>query len=507
METNAVKRILIVGGGTAGWMTAAALAHKFAALPIKISLVESEQIGTVGVGEATVPHIRFFNAALGIDEAEFMRSTSATFKLGIEFRDWGRIGDSYVHPFGAFGTDFGDVPFLQHWVRAHAAGDAPPLEDCSLPVQAARLDRFGHPSPDPRSIFSTFSYAYQFDAGLYGRFLRAHAERNSVERIEGRIVDVAVRGDDGFIESVELEGGRRIEADLFIDCSGFRGLLIEQALKSGFESWAHWLPCDRAIAVPCEGHGPLTPYTRVTAQPSGWIWRIPLQHRVGNGHVYASAFIDDDAAQHALMSQLDGVPLGEPNRLRFHPGKRPRQWIGNCVAIGLSAGFLEPLESTSIHLIQIAIERLIELFPDAGFDPADAAEFDRTMALEYERVRDFLILHYCATERDDSAFWNYCRTMPLPDSLSEKIELFRERGMVADYRVGMFLEPSWIAVYVGQGIVPAGYSGVAETLPAAELKRRLAATAQMCRQAAERMPKQDAYLRSIGASAQGAQHG
>ena len=507
MDATPIKRILIVGGGTAGWMTAAALAHKFAALPIKIQLVESEQIGTVGVGEATVPHIRFFNAALGIDEPEFMRATRATFKLGIEFRDWARIGDSYVHPFGAFGTDLGDVPFLQHWLRARAAGDAPPLEQCSLPVQAARLDRFGHPAPDPRSIFSTFSYAYQFDAGLYGRFLRAHAERNSVERIEGRIIDVALRPADGLVDSVTLEDGRRIEADLFIDCSGFRGLLIGQALRSDFESWAHWLPCDRAVAMPCTGEGPLSPYTRASARSSGWIWRIPLQHRVGNGHVYASAFTDDDSALQALVAQLEGEPLGEPNRLRFHPGKRPRQWIGNCVAVGLSAGFLEPLESTSIHLIQTAIERLIELFPDSGFDPADAAEFNRIMGLEYDRIRDFLILHYCATERDDSDFWNYCRTMPMPDSLGEKMELFRERGIVAPYRDGMFLEPSWIAVYVGQRIVPQGHSAIADALPADELQRRIAATAQLCQQAAVRMPAHAQYLHSIGASAEGAAHG
>jgi tryptophan halogenase len=500
MAHEPIDRILVVGGGSAGWMTAAALANKLAGLPISIEVVESAEIGTVGVGEATLPHIRFFNAALGFDEAEFMRRTKATFKLGIEFRNWGRIGDSYIHPFGAFGTDLGGVPFHQHWLRMRAAGATAPLEDYSLPIQAARRNRFAHPADDPKSLYSTFSYAYQFDAGLYGRFLRDYAEARGVKRTEGRIVDVALRPEDGFISSLTLADGRRLEADLFVDCSGFRGVLIEQALKAGYEEWTRWLPCDRAIAMPCAGTGPLTPYTRATARESGWMWRIPLQHRVGNGHVYSSAFIADDEAESALLAQLEGAPLAEPNRLRFTTGKRRLQWAKNCVAIGLSAGFLEPLESTSIHLIQLAIGHLIDLLPDRGWDPLDAEEFNRVMALEYERVRDFLVLHYCATERDDSPFWDHCRTMELPDSLQYKMELFRERGYVVNYREGMFLEPSWIAVYLGQNVVPRRFDPLSEALPASRLEAEISRIGEACRNAAERMPPHRDFLRAIGAS-------
>jgi tryptophan halogenase len=501
MANQPIRTILIVGGGSAGWMTAAALANKLAGLPIAIELIESAEIGTVGVGEATLPHLRFFNAALGFDEAEFMRRTKATFKLGIEFRNWGRIGQSYIHPFGAFGTELGGVPFHQHWLRMRAAGSAVALEHYSLPIQAARRNRFARPADDPKSLYSTFSYAYQFDAGLYGRFLRDYAEQRGVKRTEGRIVDVALRPDDGFVSSLTLADGRKLEADLFIDCSGFRGVLIEQALKAGYEEWTRWLPCDRAIALPCAGDGPLTPYTRATARESGWMWRIPLQHRVGNGHVYSSAFIADDEAETALLAQLEGPPLAEPNRLRFTTGKRRRQWVKNCVAIGLSAGFLEPLESTSIHLIQLAIGHLIDLLPDSGWDPLDAGEFNRVMDLEYERVRDFLILHYCATDRDDTPFWDHCRTMELPESLRYKMELFRDRGYVVNYREGMFLEPSWIAVYVGQNVAPTRFDPLSEALPASRLQAEMSRIGEACRAAAERMPPHEHFLGAIGAQA------
>jgi tryptophan halogenase len=504
MAHEPIKTILIVGGGSAGWMTAAALANKLAGLPISIELVESAEIGTVGVGEATLPHIRFFNAALGFDEAEFMRRTKATFKLGIEFRNWGRIGDSYIHPFGAFGTDLGGIPFHQLWLRMRAAGETAPLENFSLPIQAARQNRFAHPAEDPRSLYSTYSYAYQFDAGLYGRFLRDYAQERGVKRIEGRIVDVELRPEDGFVSSLTLADGRRLEADLFVDCSGFRGVLIEGALKAGYEEWTHWLPCDRAIALPCAGTGPLTPYTRATARESGWMWRIPLQHRVGNGHVYSSAFIADDEAESALIAQLESPPLAEPNRLRFTTGKRRRQWVKNCVAIGLSAGFLEPLESTSIHLIQLAIGHLIDLLPDRSWDRLDAEEFNRVMDLEYERVRDFLILHYCATERDDTPFWNHCRTMELPESVHYKMELFRERGHVVNYREGMFLEPSWIAVYLGQNVVPRRFDPLSEALPVSRLQTEMSRIGEACRSAAQRMPLHEEFLRGIGAAEEAA---
>jgi tryptophan halogenase len=502
MRTRPLRNILIVGGGTAGWMAAAALSRKLAGLPVGIRVVESADIGTVGVGEATLPHLRFFNASLGFDEAHFMRATKATFKLGIEFRDWGQIRESYIHPFGAFGIDLAGIPFHQHWLRMRATGDETPLGDYSLPIIAARMNRFGYPSDDPAGLSSTFSYAYQFDAGLYGRYLRDYAEARGVARTEGRIVDVALRPEDGFVSSVTLAGGERLEADLFVDCSGFRGLLIEQALGAGYEEWTHWLPCDRAIAVPCAGGSELTPYTRATARASGWMWRIPLQHRVGNGHVYSSGFIGDEEAEAALLAQLEGPPLAAPNRLRFTTGKRRRQWVRNCVAIGLSAGFLEPLESTSIHLIQLAIGRLIDFLPDLGWDPLDSAEFNRLMDLEYERVRDFLILHYCATQRRDTPFWDYCRTMTLPNSLLAKMALFRERGYVVNYRDGMFLEPSWIAVYLGQNVVPRRYDPLSEAVPQPELEREMARIANATRAVAGRMADHRAFLRSIGAEAE-----
>lgn len=495
-----LSSVLIVGGGTAGWMTAAALANKLSGLGIAITLVESEQIGTVGVGEATVPHIRFFNAALGIDEADFMLRTKATFKLGIEFRNWGRIGDSYIHPFGAFGRDVDGIEFLQYWLRLNDLGLAGPFQQYSLPVQAARLNRFTTPADDPTSINSTFSYAYQFDAGRYGRFLRDYAEERGVKRVEGKIVDVTLDPECGAISSLRLDNGERLSAELFVDCSGFRGLLIDKISSASFEDWSHWLPCDRAIAMPCKRSGPTTPYTRSTALQSGWLWRIPLQHRIGNGHVYASAFIDDAEAERQLVEQLEGLPLDEPNRLRFRAGKRPEQWVANCVAIGLSAGFLEPLESTSIHLIQLGITKLLELFPGGEVAEADRCEFNRSMNLEYDRVRDFLILHYKATQRDDSPFWDYCRTMDVPSSLMEKLELFKERGIVARYREGMFLEPSWLAVYLGQNLIPQRFNPLANRMAQPTLANALQAISRNCTQAAAQMPDHDDYLQTIGAA-------
>jgi tryptophan halogenase len=475
MAELAIRRIVIVGGGTAGWMTAAALAAKLAGLPIAIRLVESAEIGTVGVGEATVPHIRHFNAALGLDEADFMRKTQATYKLGIEFRDWGRVGDSYIHPFGAYGAAIGGVGFHHHWLRARQGGDPTPLEAYSLPIMAARQGRFAPPSSDPRSLASTYSYAYQFDAGLYAAYLRAHAEARGVVRTEGKVADVALRGEDGFIDAITLERGERIEGDLFIDCSGFRGLLIEQALKAGYEDWSQWLPCDRAAAVPCETVEPSIPYTRATADTAGWRWRIPLQHRVGNGYVYCSSYISDDQAAAKLLAGLEGPAQAEPRFLRFVTGRRKKQWSKNCVAIGLASGFLEPLESTSIHLIQVAVTTLLELFPDRTCPQADQDEYNRVMDLEFERIRDFLVLHYHATQRTDAPFWNDRRAMSIPDSLAYKMDLFRDRGVVVKYKDGFFLEPSWLAVYLGQNLVPDTYDPVSDRLPDVALAQRLAA--------------------------------
>ena len=499
MEGRAIERVVIVGGGTAGWMTAAALAHRLQGLPVTVTLVESEEIGTVGVGEATVPHIRFFNARLGIDEADFMRRTSATFKLGIEFRNWGRKGDSYIHPFGVFGEDIEGVPFHHLWARFARAGGRDPVEAFSLPVLAARMDRFAHPDPDPDSLLSTYSYAYQFDAGLYAAYLRAYAEARGVRRVEGRVVAAPLQGETGFVESVVLENREVIAGDLFIDCSGFRGLLIEQALQAGYEDWSHWLPCDRAVAVPCRSDAPLSPYTRATALDAGWAWRIPLQHRVGNGHVYCSSHISDEAARDALLGQIEGEPIAEPRFLRFTTGRRHKQWDRNVVAIGLAAGFLEPLESTSIHLIQLAIGRLLDHFPDSDWDPFCAREYNRLMNLEYERVRDFLILHYHATERDDTPFWNQVRTMQVPDSLAHRLQTFRKRGVVVNYRDGMFLDASWIAVYLGQRVIPETSDPRGEVLSDAGLMLRLASMRDEYAQMASQLPKQNAFLERIGA--------
>ena len=491
--------VLIVGGGTAGWMTAAALSRLLPPHKASLRLVESAEIGTVGVGEATVPHIRFYNAKLGFDERDFMAKTRATFKLGIEFRNWSRAGDAYIHPFGAFGRDLAGVPFHQQWVRAHRAGRALCLQDYSLPILAARRDRFSHPSTDPASPLSTFSYAYQFDAALYAAYLSAYSQARGVVRTEGRIVDVALRAGDGFVESVTLEDGSRIAADLFVDCSGFRGLLIEQALGAGYEDWTHWLPCDRAWAAPCPIAGAMTPYTRATAHAAGWFWRIPLQHRVGNGHVYSSAFTRDDDALAALLDQLEGPPRAEPRLLRFTTGKRRKQWSRNVVAIGLSAGFLEPLESTSIHLIQLAIGYLLDLFPGREPDRMNEIEFNRIMALEYERVRDFLILHYHATERDDTPFWRYCRDMTVPDSLAYRLELFRERGVLPHYREGMFLDASWLAVLFGQNVMPASYDPACDRLSEDALEAELASIHREYRAAAGTMPAHADVLERIGA--------
>jgi tryptophan halogenase len=501
MKQSCIDKVLIVGGGTAGWMTAAALSHRFQGQGVAITLIESAEIGTVGVGEATVPHIRFFNSSLGFDEAEFMARTQATFKLGIEFCDWGQKGDSYIHPFGVFGHAIGDVAFHHHWARLHRQGAADPIEAYSFPIQAARQGRFAYPDSDMASIASTFSYAFQFDAGLYARYLRDYAEARGVARHEGKITKVCQDSETGFVTNVYLENGDMLDADLFIDCSGFRGLLIEGALEAGYDNWQHWLPCDRAVAAPCNTKGPLTPYTRATAKDAGWIWRIPLQHRVGNGHVYCSSYISDQDAADTLVTQLESEPIADLNFLRFTTGKRRKQWSKNVVAIGLSAGFLEPLESTSIHLIQLAIGRLLDFFPDHGWNPMLASEYNRLMDLEYERVRDFLILHYHATNRDDTPFWDYVRTMAIPDSLAHKMAMFRSRGVVVNYRDGMFLDASWIAVYLGQRVIPENPDPRSMQLSDHDLKAQIDKIGHHCRTSAAALPMHSAFIKKIGANA------
>jgi tryptophan halogenase len=488
-----LQHIVIVGGGSAGWMTAAALAQAVGQ-SCAITLVESEAIGTVGVGEATIPPIRHFNQRLGIDEATFVRETQGSFKLGIQFVDWGKLGHSYFHPFGQYGAEFDQVPFYHHWMREHLDGRATgPIDDFSMCWAMAKAGKFAHPSPDRRLIQSTFDYAYHFDAGLYAAFLRRFAEARGVMRKEGRVVDVALRGADGFIEAVTLENGERIEGEFFIDCSGFRGLLIEEALQAGYDNWQHWLPCDRAVAVPCE-RGEFTPYTRSTARAAGWQWRIPLQHRTGNGYVHCSDFISEDEAAAVLLANLDGKALADPRPLRFVTGKRRKFWERNCVAIGLSAGFMEPLESTSLHLIQYGILRLIALLPDSAMSPLLAREYNAQTALEYERIRDFLILHYKATERDDSELWRYCAAMPIPDSLQYKIDHFRTHGMLVSDERELFANPSWIAVYLGQGIVPERAPALAGMRPAVPVAQRMGEIARAMGEAVAQMPTHGDFI-------------
>jgi tryptophan halogenase len=496
VKQGPIQRIVIAGGGTAGWMAAAALA-RLCATGTSVTLIESEEIGTVGVGEATIPPIRTFNAMVGIDEDEFVRRTEATFKLGIEFVDWTRLGHRYMHPFGQFGADMEGVGFHQFWLKGRAAGERHDFEDFNLCAVAARLGRFQRPSPDPRSVLSTYKYAFHFDASLYAAFLRDHATARGVVRREGRIVDVALRGEDGFVEALQLESGERIGGDLFIDCSGFRGLLIGQALGIGYEDWSRWLPCDRAVAVPAAATEAPLPYTRATALAAGWQWRIPLRHRVGTGYVYASAHISDDEAADAALARLESQPLGEPRFLRFTAGRRDKAWDRNVVALGLASGFLEPLESTSIHFVQAGISKLLALFPDRRFDPVLADEYNRLTALQLEQVRDFIILHYKATERRDSEFWRTAADMALPDSLARKIALFRENGRVFRHEDELFSEGSWLAMLLGQEVVPRRWDPLADALPETEVRETLARMAPFIRRAAESMPAHQDYLAQV----------
>jgi len=467
----------------------------------EVTLIESDEIGIVGVGEATIPPIRMFNQMLGIDEADFIRATQGSFKLGIEFVDWGRVGNRYFHPFGRYGVDFDTVPIHHFWLRARAEGDPTPWEDYSMAWAAARENRFDHPTRDPRLIQSTFDYAYHFDASLYARFLRTYAEQRGVRRVEGRIVSVDKDPETGHIRAVHLADGRRLEAEFFVDCSGFRGLLIEETLKTGYEDWTRWLPCDRAVAAPCARTAAFTPYTRSTARSAGWQWRIPLQHRVGNGHVYSSRFIDDDAAEKVLLDNLESEPLAAPRRLRFVTGRRRLHWNGNCVAIGLASGFLEPLESTSIHLIQSGLTRFLALFPGREPDPVSIAEYNRLTQIEFERVRDFIILHYHAVQRDDSELWRYTRSMDIPGELAYKLEQFSRAGNIVSDGLELFQNPSWLAVFIGQDIIPERYAPLADLRPPQDFVRYLESLRRTMVQAASAMPTHEQFIGRMRASA------
>ncbi|OYY71865.1 tryptophan halogenase family protein [Sphingomonas sp. 28-63-12] len=491
-----IERLVILGGGTAGWMTAAALAKTFGRA-IAIELLESDAIGTVGVGEATIPTIHWFNQLVGLDEADFVRATKASFKLGIEFVDWARPGHRYFHPFGRYGVELGPVPFHQCWLRAGSDGAKTPLAAYSLATALAAANRFAKPVDDPGSILSTLGYAYHFDASLYAAHLRQRAEANGVRRHEGRVIAIERDPDTGFVTALTSDRGDRLAGDLFVDCSGFRSLLIGNELGAAFEDWSAWLPCDSAVAVPCARAAETTPFTRSTLRPAGWQWRIPLQHRTGNGYVYASRFVSDDEAAATLLANLDGEALADPRVLRFTAGFRRDSWTKNVVAIGLSSGFLEPLESTSIHLIQSGIAKLIALFPDRACDPALARQFNALFGHDMDGIRDFLILHYHATNGHDAPLWRRSRAMTLPDSLVEKEEQYRRTGRLMLSGDELFREASWLAVLNGQGIVAADHSPVADTLDGAANRHQLDQLAAIIARAAPTLPKHDEAIAAL----------
>jgi tryptophan halogenase len=500
--TDRIRSICIVGGGSAGWMSAATFARLLGRDYASITLVESDEIGIVGVGEATIPQMRTFNRMLGIDEDEFIRETRGSFKLGIQFVDWGRIGHTYFHPFGSYGINMGGLSFHAYFLRLNQLSEAPSLDAFSLQAKAAEGNKFMRSiDAGSKSPLSDIAYAYHFDAGLYARYLRGFAEARGVRRREGKIVHVVRDGGGGHVSAVVLESGERIEADLYIDCSGFRALLIGEALGNEYVDWKHWLPCDRAVAVPCAGRERMEPYTRSTARTCGWQWRIPLQHRIGNGQVYSSAHLSDDEAAAILLANLDGEPLAEPRLVPFRTGHRTKLWDRNVVALGLASGFMEPLESTSLWMIQSGLSRLMAMFPDRGFDPATIDRYNRILLTEYEEIRDFLILHYHATERTDSAFWQYCRTMPIPDRLAEKMRVYAAHGRVFRENEELFNDTSWFAVMWGQCLRPHGYDPVADAMSLATTRERLAEIRQVMANSADYMPDHRAYIRQHCAAA------
>jgi tryptophan halogenase len=487
MNPNKKLRVVVAGGGTAGWMTAVALAGTLGDC-IELTLVESDAIGTIGVGESTIPPIVLFNRLLGIGEAEFMRATQATFKLGIKFENWKDVGETYFHSFGTTGKDHWSAGFQHFWLHGLTQGQQHSYDDYCLELKAALDGKFAH-LPDDK-----MNYAYQLDSGLYAAFLRKRAEGDGATRIEGKIAEVELDGESGNIAALRLDGDRRIEGDLFIDCTGFRALLIEGALHAGYDDWTHYLPCDSAIAVQTASVRPPVPYTRAIAHDAGWQWRIPLQHRQGNGIVYCSRYLDKEAALERLLGSVEGQVLTQPNFIRYTTGARRKQWHRNCVAIGLSGGFMEPLESTSIHLIQRAVLRLIRMLPGGPVSERDIAEFNDQQLTDMDQIRDFLILHYKVTERRDSPFWRHCAALPMPDSLEQKIELFRETGRVFRKNEELFVENSWVQVIMGQGIMPESYHPIAAKLRPEELDKFLAMLRDSVAKTVAGLPDHQTYI-------------
>ncbi|WP_395337322.1 tryptophan halogenase family protein [Novosphingobium sp. BL-8H] len=494
MNGNVRKRVVVAGGGTAGWLAATALVRQLNGL-VDVTLVESDDIGTVGVGESTIPTIRTFHEFIGVDEAEFVRATNATFKLGISFENWDRVGDHYFHPFGSVGRSTFVADFQHFWLEARRRGFGGDYGDYSLEQQAAMAGRFTAAGDH------SLGYAYHLDATAYARFLRGAAEESGARRVEGRIVSVEQHGESGDITALVLESGARVEGDLFIDCTGFRALLIEKTLKTGFDDWSQWLPANSAFAVQSESSGDPVPYTRAIAHGEGWRWRIPLQHRVGNGIVYASDFLSDDAARDRLIQALDGPPLFEPRLLRFETGMRKQVWNRNCISLGLASGFVEPLESTSIHLVMIAVTWLIQSFPFGPDNTAVAAWFNARSRHEWEHVRDFIVLHYAATHRNDTEFWRSRGTASIPDSLAERIALFREAAIAYQGRDDLFRIDSWVAVLTGQGVWPQRHHMMPSMLPAAQLQLALSDLQRNIDAAVSRMPSHAERLAEIARGA------
>ena len=496
-ESNAldnIKKIVIVGGGTAGWMTAAAFSKFFKNQFCEVLLVESDDIGTIGVGEATIPQIQVFNQSLNIDENDFIRKTQGSFKLGIEFVNWGKIGESYIHAFGGVGNDMDSIPFYHYWLKLNKQGGAVDIGEYCFNSLASRKNKFMRSIDAGNSPLSNIAYAYHFDAGLYAKYLREFSEKLGVQRIEGRISNVSLDESSGYIKSVSLENGQEIDGDFFIDCSGLHALLIGKALNVEYEDWSHWLPCDSAWAVPSQKLDPLPSYTRATAHTAGWQWRIPLQHRTGNGHVFSRRFTDVDTAKDVLLNNIQGETLAEPRLIKFVTGRRKQFWHKNCVAIGLSSGFMEPLESTSIHLVQSAIARIMSVFPRKTISQVEIDIYNEQVGFEYERIRDFLILHYKVTSRNDSEFWNYCREMSVPDSLIQKIEVFKENAHVHRFNSELFNEISWVEVMLGQGLYPKGYHPLVDVVPDAEFNRRMAHIKRVLDTAVDYLPAHAQYI-------------
>jgi tryptophan halogenase len=499
MNVKGIYRLVIVGGGTAGWMAAAALRRSFPALPYTVTLVESDEIGTVGVGEATIPPMIQFNEMLGLDENAFMKAVNGTFKLGIRFKDWSAPGSDYFHPFGVYGVDMGGLNFNHYWMRYHKAGGSADFGLFNPQTLAARANRFGRMkeiNPNAPAV----NYAFHFDASLYARYLRDVCVQRGVVRKEGRITEVQQNPDNGDVTAVVLASGERIEGDLFIDCSGFRGLLIEQTLKSGYEEWSKWLPCNRAVAVPCNKVDPLTPYTTSTAREAGWQWRIPLQHRTGNGYVFCDSYLSEETASDLLMQRLDGKAQAEPRVIRFQTGHRKQMWNRNVIAMGLASGFLEPLESTSIWLVQEAIATLQLYFPRGTITDSARTSFNRAMLDAYTNVKDFLIAHYKVTTREDTPFWAYCKHMDIPDSLQFRLDSFRENNQPLVRPQDLFKEASWFAVLAGQGLMPQSYHPGADLMPEDEFRWRMQKVREGTTGLVNMMPGHEAYIAKTCAS-------